>query len=160
MNLILNSKNAVLVGIFSFLSPFAYADFTGKVIHISDGDTVRVLDSSNTQHRIRLAGIDAPESKQAFGTKSKQALAAMIFSKDVYVKEISQDRYGRTVGQIYLNNVDINKEMVKGGWAWAYREYLVDKSYVSAEQAVKQKKLGLWADPNPIYPSQFRRSAK
>lgn len=160
MNLILKTKNAVLLGIFCLSSPFAFADFTGKVVHISDGDTVRVLDSSNTQHRIRLAGIDAPESKQAFGTKSKQALAEMIFSKNVYIKEISQDRYGRTVGQIYLNNVDINKEMVKGGWAWAYREYLVDKSYVPAEQAAKQKKLGLWADPNPIYPSQFRHAAK
>lgn len=169
MNLIKQSKKMVpLIGLTALLSvSAAKADFIGKVVRISDGDTVTVLNSSNQQIRIRFSQIDAPESKQAFGQKSRQNIN-FIHEKLVYVKEDSQDRYGRTLGTIYLvtngqkPNLDItnsiNYKQVKDGYAWAYREYLKDKIILSAESEARASKRGLWVDPNPIYPSKFRHN--
>ena len=97
--------------------------FTGRVVRIADGDTITVLDSTNTQHRIRLQGIDAPESHQAYGNQSKQNLSAMIFDKDVTVIYEKIDQYGRIVGKILLDGKDMNLEQVKAGLAWHYKEY-------------------------------------
>lgn len=157
-----------LIGLTALFSvSAAKADFIGKVVRISDGDTVTVLNSSNQQIRIRFSQIDAPESKQAFGQKSRQNIN-FIHEKLVYVKEDSQDRYGRTLGTIYLvtngqkPNLDItnsiNYKQVKDGYAWAYREYLKDKIILSAESEARASKRGLWVDPNPIYPSKFRHN--
>jgi len=169
MNLIKQSKKMVpLIGLTALFSvSAAKADFIGKVVRISDGDTVTVLNSSNQQIRIRFSQIDAPESKQAFGQKSRQNIN-FIHEKLVYVKEDSQDRYGRTLGTIYLvtngqkPNLDItnsiNYKQVKDGYAWAYREYLKDKIILSAESEARASKRGLWVDPNPIYPSKFRHN--
>ena len=96
---------------------------TGRVVRVADGDTVTVLDSSNTQHRIRLEGIDAPESHQAFGTQSKKNLSDMVFGKDVTVVYQKTDQYGRLVGKIMLDGKDVNLEQVKAGMAWHYKEY-------------------------------------
>src|SRR5882762_6909386 len=96
---------------------------TGRVVRVADGDTVTVLDSSNTQHRIRLEGIDAPESHQAFGTQSKKSLSEMVFGKDVTVVFQKTDQYGRLVGKIVLAGKDINLEQVKAGMAWHYKDY-------------------------------------
>ena len=74
----------------------------GKVVAIADGDTLTVLDSVNAQHRIRLQGIDAPESGQAFGTRSKQHLSDLVFGKQVTVEYDKKDRYGRTLGKVIV----------------------------------------------------------
>src|SRR5713101_2448205 len=92
-------------------------ELTGRVVRIADGDTITVLDSSDTQHRIRLEGIDAPESNQAFGTQSKKNLSEMVFWKDVTVVYQKTDQYGRLVGKILLDWKDINLEQVKAGMA-------------------------------------------
>lgn len=96
------------------LSPLAWADFTGKVIAVADGDTITVL-RDKEQVKIRLAEIDAPEKAQAFGNKSKQALSALVYGKVVLVVEQGHDRYKRTIGSVYQGNVDVSAEQVKQG---------------------------------------------
>jgi len=91
--------------------------FTAKVVKIADGDTITVL-LDKTQHKIRLEGIDAPERKQAFGTKARQALADKVFGGTVRVEWKKRDRYKRIIGRVYLGDRDISQEMVKDGWAW------------------------------------------
>src|SRR5262245_51793332 len=96
--------------------------FTGKVVKISDGDTITDL-LDKTQHKIRLEGIDAPEKGQAYGTKARKALADKVFSQTVRVDWKQRDRYGRIVGRIYLGDRDISMEMVRDGGAWHYQRY-------------------------------------
>src|SRR5438876_6563003 len=143
--------------------PGGAESLTGRVVRIADGDTITVLDSTNTQHRIRLQGIDAPESHQAFGTQSKKNLSDMIFDKDVTVVYDKMDQYGRLVGKILLEGRDINLEQVKAGMAWHYKEYEREQTpadrelYAKAEDEARKARRGLWVDPEPIEPSQFRR---
>ena len=89
---------------------------TGRVIGVTDGDTVTVLDQRNTERKIRLEGIDAPESDQAYGPESQEALASKVLDMDVFVEPAGKDKYGRTLGRIYIDGKWINKEMVEGGW--------------------------------------------
>src|SRR6266436_2308723 len=93
---------------------------TGRVVAIADGDTITILDSANTQYRVRLAGIDAPETRQAFGEQSRLSLSEMIFGKDVSLSYQKIDQYGRIVGKIFLNGKDINLEQVNAGMAWNF----------------------------------------
>ncbi len=129
---------------------------------IADGDTVTVLTQEQKQYRIRLSGIDAPESKQDFGQKSKQNLSDLIFGKDIKVNAVKLDQYGRTVGQIFLGDKDICLEQVKGGFAWHYKRYQEDqpeadrKIYSDAEIEARRAKRGLWLQANPIPPWIFR----
>lgn len=135
---------------------------TGKVIALSDGDTVTVLIESDKQFRIRLAGIDAPETKQDFGTKSKENLASLVFEKEVTVHASKLDKYGRTVGQIFLGDQDICLRQIKDGMAWHYAKYQDEQSetdrklYADAEVKARKTKFGLWQQPNPIAPWLFR----
>ena len=138
----------------------------GRVVSVADGDTITVLDSTDTQHRIRLEGIDAPESHQAFGSRSKQNLSAMVFGKYVMVVYQKTDQYGRLVGKILLDGRDINLEQVKGGMAWHYKEYQREQTpedrelYARAEDEARSARRGLWVDENPTEPSQFRREQR
>lgn len=130
----------------------------GRVVGVSDGDTVKVLDASNTQYKIRLMGIDAPEKKQAFGNKSKEHLSDLVFNKQVTVEYSKQDKYGRTVGRILVNGVDANLEQVKAGLAWHYKQYQREQSvgdraaYAQAEEQARSAHLGLWTDSDPTPP--------
>ena len=139
---------------------------TGRVVRIADGDTVTVLDGTNTQHRIRLQGIDAPESHQAFGIQSKKNLSDLIFDKEVIVVYDKTDQYGRLVGKILLNGKDINLEQVKAGMAWHYKEYEGEQSpedrelYARAEDEARRARRGLWVEANPIEPGEFRRDER
>jgi endonuclease YncB( thermonuclease family) len=139
---------------------------SGRVVRIADGDTITVLDASNTQHRIRLQGIDAPESKQDFGTQSKKKLSGLIFGKDVEVVYEKTDQYGRLVGKILLEGRDINLEQVRSGMAWHYKEYEREQAtedrelYARAEDEARRARRGLWGDTNPVEPSEFRRAER
>lgn len=130
--------------------------FTGKVVSIADGDTVTVL-LDKTQHRVRLAGIDAPESGQAFGTKAKKILGDKIFGKEVKVEWKERDKYKRIVGEIYLGERRTCLEMVAEGYAWHYTQYSKDADLSKAEKDSKEKKRGLWVDEKPIPPWEYRR---
>jgi endonuclease YncB( thermonuclease family) len=139
---------------------------TGRVVSVADGDTVTVLDAENTQHRIRLSGIDAPESHQAFGSRSKQSLSDLVFGRDVAVLYSKTDQYGRLVGKIMFDGQDANLVQVKAGMAWHYKEYQREQTpedrdlYARAEEEARAQHRGLWQDPNPIEPSQFRREQR
>ncbi|MBR7146055.1 MAG: thermonuclease family protein [Lentisphaeria bacterium] len=137
------------------------AEITGKVIGVTDGDTVTVSDDMDQgKFRIRLDKIDAPEKKQAFGNKSKQYLSGLIFGKKVSVRFKAVDRYGRILGVIYLDGTEINLLMVQNGYAWHYSYFDQTQSYIEAEKQAKSEKKGLWQDPNPINPYQFRQQNK
>ena len=144
-----------------------YADLIGRVVAVTDGDTIKVLDSDNTQHKIRLTGIDAPERGQPFGTKSRDHLASMVAGKDVRVESKKNDRYRIVLGKVWVQpsdcpscgkTLDANHAQVLAGMAWWYRYYAKEQSpedrgrYESAEDEAKARGWGLWADPNPINP--------
>lgn len=135
----------------------------GRVVGVSDGDSVTVLDANRTQHKIRLAGIDAPERAQAYGQKAKESLSDLVLGKSVEVAWSKQDRYGRIVGVITLAGIDINLEQVKRGMAWHYKQYQNEQSpedreaYAQSESQARNKRMGLWRDPAPMEPSVFRR---
>ena len=133
---------------------------TGKVINIADGDTLTILTVSNVQVKIRLAGIDTPEKAQPFGAKATQALAALVLQKQVTVDVETIDRYGRTVGKVIVNGLDINAELVKKGMAWVYRRYTNDEKLYALESNAKKEKLGLWSSNNFIEPWLWRRGAR
>jgi micrococcal nuclease len=132
----------------------------GRVVKITDGDTVTVLDGSNTQHKIRLAGIDAPEKGQPFGTKARENLAGKMFGQVVHVEVVDVDRYRREVGRIYLGERFINAEMVRDGFAWRYPQYDRPGEFTAAEADAHEHRRGLWADPNPVPPWEWRRAKR
>lgn len=142
------------------------ATIEGKVVGVADGDTVTVLDSTNSQHKIRLAGIDAPEKKQAFGARSKQSLSDLVFDQQVTVETDKRDRYGREVGVVLVNGKDANLEQVTRGFAWHYKAYEREQSvndrklYDFAEQQARAGRRGLWADVDPVPPWDFRHSKR
>lgn len=136
--------------------------FEGRVVGVSDGDTITVLDSTNKQHKIRLGGVDAPESSQDFGNRSKQSLSALVFGKTVSVPDSKTDKYGRTVSRVFVNGVDAGLAQVQQGMAWHYKQYekeqsMADRlSYAAAEQQARANRLGLWLQVNPQRPDEYR----
>lgn len=134
----------------------------GRVVGVSDGDTVTVLDSTNTQVKIRLLGIDAPEKKQSFSSKSRESLSNLVFSKQVTVEYSKKDKYGRTVGKIIVDGIDANLEQVKAGMAWHYKKYQKEQSaedrvlYSIAEEQARREARGLWVDREPTPPWDWR----
>jgi micrococcal nuclease len=155
----MNKMTVILAAALAFCTAHAQAE-QYRVVGIMDGDTVKVLSSDRQQIKCRLSGIDAPESNQAFGQRSKQSLSDMIFQKQVEITVVDQDRYGRSVCLIILNGVDINKVQIQRGMAWHYVQYSRDASYAQAEASAQQQRLGLWADSNPTPPWIFRHSNK
>lgn len=106
------------------LNTSAYAEvLSGRVVGVTDGDTITVLDQTSTQFKVRLAGIDAPEKNQAFGQVSKKSLSDLVYNKQVTVDWQKQDRYGRIVGKVLVNGADANLEQVKRGLAWYFKKY-------------------------------------
>ena len=110
--------------------------------------------------RIRLSDIDTPERKQPFGTRAKQALSDLAFGKQARVVEVTIDRYERIVGRVYVDVIDVNRELVAQGYAWVYREYSDDAELLKLEAVAKQTGLGIWVDPNPIPPWEWRRGRR
>jgi endonuclease YncB( thermonuclease family) len=133
------------------------------VVGVSDGDTITVRDSTKTQHKIRLAGIDAPEQGQPFGSRSKEHLSQLVFNKTVSVAWHKRDRYGRLVGIVLVDGQDVNLEQVGAGLAWWYRQYANEQTptdrqaYEAAENAARDRKSGLWRDTEPMPPWEWRR---
>ena len=145
----------------------------GIVTQVSDGDTFKLETSEGTKLKVRLYGIDAPETEkysrrtgrinkpgQPYGEDAYKALESKILDKKVKIDIIDIDRYKRMVGIVYLDNRNINLEMVKEGYAWAYREYLqrpYASEYLDAEKEARDKRLGLWQQSNPQPPWEFRK---
>lgn len=137
-------------------------EIIGKVVGVSDGDTITVLDEKKKQHKIRFQGIDAPESGQPFGQAAKQNLSNLVFGKTVKVLIDKKDHYGREVGTVFHGDKDINLEQVKAGFAWHYKKYEAEQSktereeYAAAETFARTTHSGLWRDTNPIAPEEWR----
>lgn len=129
-----------------------------RVVGVTDGDTLTCLSAEKKQIKVRLAQIDAPESSQPFGQRSKQALSDHVFSQDVDLERETTDRYGRMVAKVLKDGKDVNLEMVRQGMAWVYDQYAHDQDYFSAQRTSQAAKIGLWADDNPVRPSEWRRN--
>ncbi len=161
------------VALLLFLAFGAHADtLTGRVVGVADGDTVTVLDADRQQHKIRLQAIDAPEKAQPFGERSKQNLSRMVFGKDVRVEWEKRDRYGRIVGKVWVQpadcptcpmTLDAGHAQITVGLAWWFRKYANEQSpedrcaYEFSEHEAKAKRVGLWSDPEPVPPWEWRR---
>lgn len=152
---------AALAVFFGFPAMGTEEDHAGAetvlVVGISDGDTIKVLSKDRAQFRVRLSQIDAPESKQAFGTKSKQALASICFGRRATLSKEGVDRYGRVLARVRCDGVDAQSHMLRSGMAWVFIRYATDRSLVPLQEEAHRKRLGLWADTAPIPPWEFRR---
>jgi len=129
-----------------------------KVVAVYDGDTVTCLDENNQQQKIRLAEIDAPEAKQDFGKVSRDALASMVFGRTIHVVDSGRDRYGRWIGRLYVDGIDVNRQMIASGMAWHYADYSKDKSLAAVQAQAQSQRLGIWSQPNPIPPWEYRKN--
>lgn len=145
---------------------------SGNVMGIKDGDTIKVLDAARVLHTVRLAGIDAPERDQPFGSESTRYLSSLLAGKEVFVETSKLDQYGRALGKVWVQPMDCpscgktlnaNHAQLLAGMAWWYRYYAEDQTpedrgrYESAEDEARARKLGLWAAPDPINPYEWRK---
>jgi endonuclease YncB( thermonuclease family) len=133
--------------------------YTGKCVGVHDGDTISVMKAGRAV-KIRLEDIDCPELGQDFGTRAKQFTSALVFGKDVEVKEYSRDIYRRTVARVYIGGQDVSLDLVKAGLAWHFKKYSSDPVLAEAEVEARKAKIGLWSMPNPIPPWEYRRLHK
>ena len=122
-----------------------------------DGDSIRVV-RRNEQIDVRLEGIDAPEHHQDFADRSKQELSDLVYGKEVEVARVTTDNYGRLVSRVYIDQLNVNLEMVRRGLAWHYKRYSTDSALAAAETTARARRAGLWVDPAPVPPWSYRRS--
>ena len=152
-------KNVIFFLLISF-AILESQDISGQVVGITNGDAIKVLeyqeDGSTKLYKIRLSNIDAPEKRQDFAKKSKKVLSDLLFEKWVYVDSNKKDRYGRYIGTVYVDSININHEMVKRGLAWVYRKYCNDDYYYILEKEARDNYLGIWSQSDPIAPWDFR----
>ena len=137
----------------------AAADFPARVVGISNGDTLTVLTADRRQVKVRLHGIDAPETGQDFGSRAKQAASELAFGKEVTVRPVETDRYGRTVAEVMLpDGRSLNRELVRDGMAWWYRQYApADRELAGLEAEAKAAKRGLWSQAGAVPPWEWRK---
>lgn len=152
----------ILVIIMTIVAPAQTRSFLGRVVSVSDGDTVTVLDRAYQEHKIRLNGIDAPETSQDFGQVSRMHLARLLFGKDVLVITRKSERYERELAKIFVDQMDVNLAQVRAGLAWYYRAYESDvgesdrPALDRAEQEARVARRGLWQQRNPTPPWEYR----
>lgn len=168
---------ALLPATWLFTGPAMAGDINGRVIGVSDGDTISVLDARHQVHKIRLAGIDAPEKAQPFGQRSKAGMSSTVFNREVEVVGSKRDRYGRIVAKVLVAETecaavtcpkshDAGLLQVQAGLAWWYRPYAREQasedqaSYEAAEVNARQQRTGLWQDKDPTPPWDWRRQPR
>ncbi len=172
------TNGLALLSAFTFsVSCLAGDVIQGRVVSVSDGDTITVLDADHQQHKIRLSGIDAPEKAQPFGQRSKENLSQLIFGRDVAVEWRKKDRYGRTVGKVMVAEpacreaacpkiLDACHAQIVAGMAWWYRQYAKEQEsgdanrYEQSELEARARRIGLWSDPQPTPPWEWRKEKK
>ena len=136
----------------------SFADFTGPVVSVLDGDTLEVLHTHHPE-RIRLSGIDCPEKGQAYGQRAKQAASELVFGKEVTLQTHGFDKYGRTLADVLLpDGTNVNHTLVKDGWCWWYRKYAPgDTALERREAEAREERKGLWVDLQPVPPWEWRK---
>jgi endonuclease YncB( thermonuclease family) len=152
-------RPTILVSLFLLsLAGNAFA-FQGKVVSVTDGDTIKVLQDGK-EVKVRLYGVDTPEKKQDFGQVAQDYTAKLIAGKNVEVEAVDEDRYGRTVGIVKEGGQCINEELVRAGYAWVYPQYckrVECGKWKGLEEQAREKRLGLWKDKNPMAPWEWRK---
>lgn len=164
----LQSSRVVLFGLWlALIAAGSQADsLSGRIVGVIDGDTVDLLTESKQLVRVRLAGIDAPERGQAFGSASKKALSELVFSKNAVLDGEKKDRYGRVVAKVLVGGQDANVRLVRLGYAWHFKRYESEQTpedrgiYDAAQKAAMAERVGLWKDPAPVSPWDFRASRR
>ncbi len=168
---------ALLSALIFSLSAHAENFIQGRVVGVSDGDTITVLDANRQQHKIRLSGIDAPEKAQPFGQRSKENLSQLIFGREVAVEWRKKDRYGRTVGKVMVAEaacreascpkvLDACNAQIVAGMAWWYRQYAKEQEhddahrYEQSELEARTRRIGLWTESQPTPPWDWRKERK
>jgi len=147
----------VLFSLVLVLLSVDYQSYFAKVIRVIDGDSIVILTNDNQQIKIRLEGIDCPEKSQDFGEKARQYTADLCFNKVVRIEKTGKDRYGRTLAYIYVSDLCVNKELLKVGLAWHFKKYNTDTELAKLEKKARSEKKGLWAQPSPTPPWEFRK---
>ena len=149
------------LGLTLLLSAFpATAGVSGKVVSVHDGDTLTIL-IDHRQVRVRLIDIDAPELRQPFGTRSRQSLSNLCFGKMAALDVRGHDRYKRTLARVSCAGSDANAEQVRRGYAWTFVRYArPDSPLFALEKEARNAHRGLWQDPHPIAPWEWRRSVR
>jgi endonuclease YncB( thermonuclease family) len=137
----------------------------GEVIAIADGDTITIR-GSDASVIVRIAGIDAPERRQPFGRESTANMRHMLFGHAVAVDWHKHDRYGRVVGKVLLDGVDVGLAQIKDGAAWHYKAYAHEQPgddrnrYAAAEIEARNERRGLWGKEDPVPPWDWRMTRK
>ena len=152
---------------FLLLSTHVSAEMlTGRIIGVSDGDTITLLDAAHISHKIRVAGIDAPEKKQPFGEKAKTSLSTLAYNRTADADCRKTDRYRRKVCVVFVGGKDVGLEQIKAGMAWWYQQYAKEQThqeridYEHAESQAKRHRYGLWSGPNPTPPWEWRHPGR
>ena len=154
------------LSLFLTTTPLFAETLTGRIIGVTDGDTLTLLDAAHIPQKIRLSGIDAPEKRQAFGEKSKTYLSALAYNRQAQADCRKIDRYRRRVCVIYVNGRDVGREQIEAGMAWWYQQYARDQKkqervdYEHAEFQAKRHRYGLWSSKNPTPPWEWRRGRR
>jgi len=145
---------------FVLLSLTVFGQITGKVVSVADGDTFTLLTPDKHQIKIRLHGIDCPEKSQDFGMVAKKFLSDLIFDKQVSVQEKDTDRYGRIIGMVMIENVNVNEALLIAGLAWHYKYYDHNPQWALLEERARAAKKGLWVKADAIQPWEFRKAQR
>ena len=150
----------ILLTILLLCWPLTAHAWMAKVVSVTDGDTIKVYNVEKGQVKIRLYRIDTPEKAQPYGKAAGKHLASLIAGAAVEVESVATDRYGRTVGIVWDSESNINQQMVQAGYAWVYKRYC-DKPFceywLTLENEAMTDKLGLWQEPDPIPPWEWRK---
>lgn len=148
----------VLLVLLSPSPAVAVSEYQGEVVRVMDGDTLEVLHNHHPE-RIRLSGIDCPEKGQAYGQQAKHAASELVFGKEVTIQTHGHDKYKRPIGKVILpDGMNVNQELVKQGWCWWYRKYAPGDAVLEGlEKEAREGRKGLWADPQPVPPWEWRK---
>ncbi len=156
-----------LLVIFTILTVFSTSSesqtITGKVISVADGDTITILDKKYRQTKIRLYGIGTPEKGQPYGKAAKKFTSKLTYKEQAKVRQYDKDRYGRTVGVVFVDGINVNEEIIRAGYAWQYQKYCKAsfcKDWLQLEKKARNSKIGLWKGVDPIPPWKWRKGAR
>jgi len=152
-------KYTLIVFLVIVITPALLLAWEGKVVSVTDGDTIKVL-KDGIQIKIRLAAIDCPEKGQPYGQAARKFTAKLVAGKIVKVWPTDTDRYGRTVAFVFVGSTDLNKELLKAGLAWHYKRYSRDPELAKLEFEARAQKVGLWKEPDPVAPWEWRRNKR
>ncbi len=152
----------VLALVFALVTALAAWNLSpGRVLKVADGDTITFVTQEREVKKVRLYGVDAPESQQAWGGQAKDFVSDLVFLKEVEIDVMDTDRYGRLVAVVYLPDGRIlNEEVIRNGHGWVYRDFCKEsycRDWIAVEQQAKNERIGLWAQKNPTAPWKWRR---